>query len=48
MMKLAKGDRIESGSIILNSSQNALLQVENIFEKSVLAEIGTHIKLREN
>lgn len=33
---------------MLNCSDNALLQVEKIFEKSVLVEIGTHIKLREN
>lgn len=43
-----KGERIESGSIILNCSEGSLLQVEKVFEHSVLCEIGTHIKLREN
>lgn len=46
--KLGKGSKIESGSIIVGASEGALLQVENVFEKSILVEIGTHIKLRRN
>jgi|JI61114BRNA_FD_contig_31_268057_length_751_multi_3_in_0_out_0_2 cation transport ATPase len=41
-----KGDRLRSGSVI--SETDSLAQVENVFEKSVLLEIGSQINMANN
>jgi len=42
-----KADRIQSGSTIVENI-DSLVQVENVFEKSILIEIGTQIKMAQN
>jgi hypothetical protein len=41
-----KGDRLRSGSVICET--DSLAQVENVFEKSVLLEIGSQINMANN
>ena len=43
---ISQGARIESGARIKSFDPDTLLQVENVFESSLLLEVGTHIKLR--
>jgi cation transport ATPase len=47
IVELGKGDRLESGAEILTSNE-CLVIVENVLEKSLLIEIGTQIKLAQN
>lgn len=41
-----KGDRLRSGSVV--SESTSLAQVENVFERSVLLEIGSQINMANN
>jgi cation transport ATPase len=47
LLKVTKGERIESGSTI-HKVENCLVIVENVLEKSLLIEVVTHVKFAHN